>query len=346
MVDQPTAETEAEIREEARRRQQRLAAEQADSSQALTAIKQLLDFILKLIFGDADAPDDEDPSQQPISMGERARAARDFVMSDAAPKFLQYQREHAAEVPKGGIRHINPVAGDAVVTSGKGKRNTGISGASKNHQGIDIDVTTGDTAKIVASADGIVVFAGKMNGYGNTVVIGHADGTKTLYAHMTGANTPKIGAEIGQGEVIGQMGNTTNGRIKNMKVHLHYEQIKDGERITPHIHGQAMGKDIKLAQDGGHDHHDHEVAERAEAPAAKAVPKLAATKPAAPHLPPHVRAAAKAAAAPAAALQHKPAAKPQPDRFAFEEIVDGAVHKAQTVFASAKSAIGAAIGLG
>lgn len=325
----PTA-AELEERQKAEERARKIAEQRgAGDASTMAWLKDMFSFILKLIFGDPDAPQDEDPSQPPISMSERVRTAKDFVASGAVQAFADYRKTHAAQA--GHIMHINPVDGVSVVTSGKGARSTGISGASRNHQGIDIDVTQGETAAIKASADGIVVFSGMMNGYGNTVVIGHADGTKTLYAHMTGAHMPKIKQEVEQGEIIGQMGNTTNGRIKNMKVHLHYEQIVDGQRITPHIHGQEMHKGMALALDekvkGSSQHagHDH----------THVASKLTPTALAAVH-----------------AVKPLPTLKTsqKTERFAHADIADdGKEKKPPTVFATGQSLLtkaGAMIGLG
>lgn len=225
------------------------AADKGANKEIGEALKQFIGFILKLIFGDEDAPHEESPGTPPVPLHERVIAAANFVDSAALPEWKKFQEEHRGEA----VNHINPVKGDAVVTSGKGPRNTGIAGASRNHQGIDIDVTQGEHASIKASAKGVVVFAGVMNGYGNTVVIGHGDGTQTLYAHMTGEHMPKMAQRVEQGDVIGDMGNTTNGKIANMAVHLHYEQIAAGQRITPRINGVEMHKGASLE---GHPH-DH-----------------------------------------------------------------------------------------
>lgn len=68
-------------------------------------------------------------------------------------------------------------------------------------------------------------------GYGNHVIIDHGDGVKTLYAHMSSLNVYE-GQEVGQGDVIGIMGNT--GRVYGATgIHLHWEVIINGIKQNP-----------------------------------------------------------------------------------------------------------------
>ena len=67
------------------------------------------------------------------------------------------------------------------------------------HTGIDYAAPTGTPIK--AAADGEVIFKGWKGGYGNTVMIRHANGVETLYGHMS-AFSPADG-RVRAGEVIG-----------------------------------------------------------------------------------------------------------------------------------------------
>ncbi|MDB5225659.1 MAG: peptidase family protein [Candidatus Adlerbacteria bacterium] len=88
------------------------------------------------------------------------------------------------------------------------------------YNGIDIGAPNGTT--IFAAAAGTVVVAisngGYNGGYGNYVVVQHANGTQTLYAHMSRVLATQ-GAAVGKGEVIGLVGST--GRSTGN--HLHFE---------------------------------------------------------------------------------------------------------------------------
>lgn len=98
----------------------------------------------------------------------------------------------------------------------------------KMHTGIDYAAPTG--TKILAPSDGVVTFRGWKGGYGNTVMLTHANGTETLYAHMSAyVSGVDVGARVRAGEVIGLVGST--GRSTGP--HLHYEVRIGGQHVNP-----------------------------------------------------------------------------------------------------------------
>jgi murein DD-endopeptidase MepM/ murein hydrolase activator NlpD len=93
-----------------------------------------------------------------------------------------------------------------------------ISGQWKAHAGVDFAAVSG--TPIRAAGDGVIDFSGGQSGYGNVVVIKHANNTTTLYAHMSRfAPGARKGARVSQGDVIGYVGAT--GWATGP--HLHYE---------------------------------------------------------------------------------------------------------------------------
>lgn len=92
----------------------------------------------------------------------------------------------------------------------------------RRHDGIDIKAPRG--TQVRAAADGRIVFAGRMRGYGNLVLVRHKDRFFTAYAHNR-ANRVKKGAWVKQGAVLGLVGST--GRSTGP--HLHFE-IREGEK--------------------------------------------------------------------------------------------------------------------
>lgn len=99
-----------------------------------------------------------------------------------------------------------------------------ISGGYKS-QGIHgynaVDIASKPGATVVAAASGKVIVSkgsGWNGGYGNYVVIEHSNGVQTLYAHMQSVSV-KSGQWVGQGDVIGSVGNTG----KSTGPHLHFE---------------------------------------------------------------------------------------------------------------------------
>lgn len=95
------------------------------------------------------------------------------------------------------------------------------------HKGSDIVGPPG--TPIVAAADGRVVrseFDTTGSGYGNIIVLEHAYGYSTVYAHMVERRV-SVGQQVRQGQQIGSMGMT--GLATG--VHLHYEIKVSGEII-------------------------------------------------------------------------------------------------------------------
>ncbi|MFJ4736564.1 M23 family metallopeptidase [Streptomyces sp. NPDC088770] len=110
------------------------------------------------------------------------------------------------------------------------------------HSGQDFAVPTG--TKVVATHGGTVVKAGS-NGagdgpaYGNAVVIKHANGTYSQYAHLSRVDV-RVGQVVGTGQHIALSGNTGN----STGPHLHFEI-----RTTPN-YGSALNPLAYLRSQG------------------------------------------------------------------------------------------------
>jgi murein DD-endopeptidase MepM/ murein hydrolase activator NlpD len=97
-----------------------------------------------------------------------------------------------------------------------------------NHPGIDISGNEGDA--VYATDSGVIVYAGWNNwGYGNVIVINHANGWQTLYAHLS-SYFVSCGQLVYQGNTIGAIGSTGN----STGAHLHFEMMYNGVRVNPH----------------------------------------------------------------------------------------------------------------
>jgi murein DD-endopeptidase MepM/ murein hydrolase activator NlpD len=94
------------------------------------------------------------------------------------------------------------------------------------HYGTDMAAKHGSA--ILATADGVINFAGWEKGYGKLIKIKHDFGYETRYAHLAKINV-SVGQRISQGDQIGKMGNT--GRSTG--THLHYEIRRNGKPINP-----------------------------------------------------------------------------------------------------------------
>ena len=122
---------------------------------------------------------------------------------------------------------IHPVAGR--ITSGFGVRKDPFTEKHKFHKGIDI--ACAGVTKVVASAEGTVVFSGTKQVYGKTVIVEHRNGYRTLYGHLSKLGVKK-GQEVKQGQKLALSGMT--GRSTGP--HLHFEVRRRGQPERPNFH--------------------------------------------------------------------------------------------------------------
>ena len=94
------------------------------------------------------------------------------------------------------------------------------------HGGIDQNAPTG--TPFVATAEGVVKFAGWKPGFGKTVEVDHGFGVTTLYAHASKLLV-RAGKRVRREEVIGQIGCT--GVCTGS--HVHYEVRVNGRAVDP-----------------------------------------------------------------------------------------------------------------
>jgi murein DD-endopeptidase MepM/ murein hydrolase activator NlpD len=95
------------------------------------------------------------------------------------------------------------------------------------HRGIDIAAPIGTTVRAVA--DGIVAYADNgVHGYGNLVMIVHANGWMSLYAHNSRITVP-AGYRVRRGERIALVGQTGIAHGP----HVHFELWQDGHAVNP-----------------------------------------------------------------------------------------------------------------
>lgn len=112
------------------------------------------------------------------------------------------------------------------VGSAYGNRVHPIHGGVKMHHGADIGAPTG--TPIHAFAAGTVTFAGERGGYGNMVIVEHANGITSRYAHQSAMDVT-VGQRVAAGEQLGQVGATGTATGP----HLHFELRRDGESFDP-----------------------------------------------------------------------------------------------------------------
>jgi murein DD-endopeptidase MepM/ murein hydrolase activator NlpD len=96
----------------------------------------------------------------------------------------------------------------------------------KFHSGCDFSAPTG--TPVYATGEGVVRMADYDGGYGKCIEIDHGFGFVTKYAHLS-AYSVKVGQKVKRGQMIGKVGNTGT----SVSSHLHYEVIKNGQKVNP-----------------------------------------------------------------------------------------------------------------
>lgn len=122
--------------------------------------------------------------------------------------------------PRGGRRFLWPVEGKVI--AGFGAREGGL-----HNDGINIAAPEG--TRIRAAENGVVVYAGnELRGFGNLLLIKHADGWTTAYAH---ADTLLVrrGDRVARGQPIATVGETGNVD----RPQLHFEIRKGPRPVDP-----------------------------------------------------------------------------------------------------------------
>ena len=101
-------------------------------------------------------------------------------------------------------------------------------GGKRHHGGVDLKTRPNDSIHV--AFDGEVVRSGPFSGYGNCVIVKHANGLETLYSHQS-KNLVKTGEKVRAGQVIGLTGRTGRATTE----HLHLETKFNGRRFNPII---------------------------------------------------------------------------------------------------------------
>jgi murein DD-endopeptidase MepM/ murein hydrolase activator NlpD len=114
---------------------------------------------------------------------------------------------------------VRPLAGE--ITDGFGPR------GARFHAGVDIPAPTG--TGVIATAPGRVAYAGWLDGgWGLLVTIAHAQGVRTLYAHLSQIDV-HVGDLVQAGFQVGRVGATGDATGP----HLHFEVRVRGAAVDP-----------------------------------------------------------------------------------------------------------------
>jgi len=182
-------------------------------------------------------------SQAPRTTAPRAEApAAQPVTAPVKPSPAK-QKVAAAEVPAPTVNVVTPAADPAPEPAPqaaaksdlsfrwpvRGRVIQGFGPKTSGGQNDGINVAVPEGTPIKAAEDGVVAYAGnELKGYGNLVLVRHANGYVTAYAHASELGVKK-GETIKRGQVIGKAGAT--GNVTSPQ--LHFEVRKGATPVDP-----------------------------------------------------------------------------------------------------------------
>ncbi|MGQ4435842.1 MULTISPECIES: M23 family metallopeptidase [unclassified Streptomyces] len=175
-----------------------------DNREAIGGNPSLIHPGLKLSLGEKATTSGTDTTKSSTSSGTSSSSSSSSKESSAT---------QSADTTSTSTGYGLPVTGGTI---GTGYRVAGSMWSSGYHTGVDFVVPTGTTIKAVAA--GTVVSAAYDGAYGNEVVIRHADGEYSQYAHMSQLSV-SAGQTVTEGQQIGLSGAT--GNVTGP--HLHFE---------------------------------------------------------------------------------------------------------------------------
>ena len=112
------------------------------------------------------------------------------------------------------------------ITSRYGNRLDPFTRVRRFHNGVDLANKVG--TPILAAMSGKVAKLGFNPNYGKYLILTHADGFQTLYAHLD-SFLAQTGARVKQGQLIARMGNSGYSTGS----HLHFSIFQRGEHVDP-----------------------------------------------------------------------------------------------------------------
>jgi murein DD-endopeptidase MepM/ murein hydrolase activator NlpD len=188
------------------------------------------------------------PRRVPVAEGEAAERAERLGLGTHAA----VDRVYIGRPPAEWVREIpSAPASDLLWPVARGLFSQGFGHTRRQeirhirHPGVDIVAEPG--AHIRAANDGLVVYADNgVRGFGNLLVIVHADATATFYAHCR-AIYAAPGQLVLRGQTVAEVGRTGRPFIE----HLHFEWRRNGEPMDPSPRFVERPEYEEIRPDGG-----------------------------------------------------------------------------------------------
>jgi murein DD-endopeptidase MepM/ murein hydrolase activator NlpD len=173
------------------------------------------------------------PSRQSLVQAAALRQSIAFQQEERASRIRAVQ-EQAVDIARAEARRVARVKAERArpkwvlpITNFRFSAGFGESGPlwSTVHTGQDFSALYGTSVR--AAGDGTIIYAGYDGPYGNKIVVRHADGSETWYAHLSSYVRTK--GEVQAGTVIGRVGSTGN----STGTHLHFEVHLGATPVAP-----------------------------------------------------------------------------------------------------------------
>ncbi|WP_366656412.1 LysM peptidoglycan-binding domain-containing M23 family metallopeptidase [Fodinicurvata sp. EGI_FJ10296] len=188
---------------------------------------------------DGSVPAEADITAQPVAdessdEGQEAEAPRPEPQDQPTQESAAVNEEQAnlpavsAPAARSGDRFSWPIDGSVISTFGP--KDDG-----QHNDGINIDAPRG--TPIRAADNGVVAYAGsELRGYGNLIIVRHADGWVTAYGHADTISVQR-GQSVSVGDTLGEVGST--GAVSSPQ--LHFEIRRQSTPVDPMDHLTPRG---------------------------------------------------------------------------------------------------------
>jgi murein DD-endopeptidase MepM/ murein hydrolase activator NlpD len=143
-------------------------------------------------------------------------------------------------VPRADRQFAWPIL-NGVVSSPFGIRNGAM------HEGVDISAPVG--TPVHAADNGIVIYTGRLHGYGNVVILQHTGDYVTVYGHNE-RNLVRDGEQVSVGQEIAELGST--GRTSGPNLHFEIRYDKHPQNPLAYLPAPGPGSGISFARNGGY----------------------------------------------------------------------------------------------
>jgi murein DD-endopeptidase MepM/ murein hydrolase activator NlpD len=149
----------------------------------------------------------------------------------------QSEMRHAAFQPQQSLPQVPPAMGKGFVWPARGEvvAEYGPLAKGQHNDGINIAAPRGSPVR--AAENGVVAYVGnELKGFGNLLLVKHADGWITAYAHVDQMSVRK-GEAVRRGQPIATVG--SSGSVTSPQ--LHFEMRRGTEAVNPldHLKGDA-----------------------------------------------------------------------------------------------------------